>query len=170
MKKLRFALFTLFVLSAVLLTSCSAKSNPEKELGLAPSFALPSLEGQEKSFEEFRGKPILLHFWATWCPPCREEMPIFQKLYRELSPSGLVILGINVGDSPRAVKEFVEEVGVTFPILLDAKGEVANRYGVRGLPTTFWIDSSGKIVDVTIGGPMPEDFILENLHKIGVGK
>lgn len=112
----------------------------------------------------------MLHFWATWCPPCREEMPLFQKLYDELSTSGLVIIGINVGESPEIVRNFVRESGVTFPILLDEKGEIANRYGVRGLPTTFWIDSEGKIVDVTLGGPLPEDFLLENLQKIGVKK
>lgn len=160
----------LALLALVFLAGCNAGRSSEGTLGMAPPFTLLSLEGQERSLDEFRGKPILLHFWATWCPPCREEMPLFQKLYQELGPSGLVILGVNVGESPPEVREFIEGTGVTFPILLDTKGEVANRYGVRGLPTTFWIDPSGRIVDVTLGGPLPEDFILENLRKIGVGK
>ncbi len=168
MKPFKFAFFTLLVV--LLVAGCSGRDTLEKSLGLAPPFTLPSLEGQDRSLEEFKGKPILLHFWATWCPPCREEMPVFQKFYQELNPLGLVVLGINVGESPKVVREFVEELGVTFPILLDAKGDVANMYGVKGLPTTFWIDSSGKIVDVTLGGPLPEDFIMENLRKIGVRK
>lgn len=158
----------LILLIAFFLTGCSARNTSKENLGQAPPFTLPSLEGQEKTLEEFKGRPILLHFWATWCPPCREEMPLFQKIYSELSASGLVIIGINVGDSPEIVRNFVRELGISFPILLDEKGEIANKYGVRGLPTTFWIDPGGKIVDVTLGGPLPEDFLLENLQKIGV--
>lgn len=163
-------ILSLIVGTVFLLAGCSSKTVSKEGLGPAPSFTLPSLDGQEKSLEDFKGRPILLHFWATWCPPCREEMPLFQKFYNELGPSGLVVLGINVGEPPEVVRNFVEELKVTFPILLDEKGKIANKYGVRGLPTTFWIDPSGEIVDVTLGGPLPEEFILENLHKIGAGK
>lgn len=161
----------IFILLAVfLMAGCSTGGTFKESFGQAPPFKLPSIDGQEKTLEEFKGKPILLHFWATWCPPCREEMPVFQKLYNELNTSGLVIIGINVGESPEIVKNFVRETGVTFPILLDERGEIANMYKVRGLPTTFWIDPAGKIADVTLGGPLPEEFIMENLHKIGVKK
>jgi len=156
------------VLTTLALLSCKAKGPSLEGASLAPSFVLPSIDGQEKSLEDFKGKPLMLHFWATWCPACREELPTFQRLYEELGPSGFNIVAINVGESPEKVKKFVEEMGLTFPILLDPKREVANRYRVMGLPTTYWIDSSGKIVDLTLGGPLPEDFILEKLSKIGV--
>lgn len=166
MSRARTAIFVF--LATLALLGCKAKSPSPEGPSLAPDFVLPSIEGQEKSLADFRGKSLMLHFWATWCPPCQEEMPTFQKLYEELGPSGFTIVAINVGESPEEVKKFVKEKGLTFPVLLDSKGEVANRYRVRGLPTTYWIDPSGKIVDLTIGGPLPEDFILENLSKIGV--
>ncbi len=166
---MRRAKTVIFVFLATLaLLSCKAKGPSLEGLSSAPDFVLPSIEGQEKSLEDFKGKPLMLHFWATWCPPCREEMLTFQKIYEEFGPSGLTIVAINVGESPEKVKKFIKENGLTFPVLLDSKGEVANRYRVRGLPTTYWIDPSGKIVDLTVGGPLPEEFIVENLSKIGV--
>jgi len=151
---------------ALLLSACSTPESAPEVGKRAPEFRLASLDGKERALTDFRGRVVVLNFWATWCPPCREEMPTLQHVYHQMHEVGVVIVGVNLGDPPSKVKEFVEETGVEFPILLDTHGKVAQEYRVRALPLTFWIDSSGVIRDITIGGPMPEEFIMENLDKL----
>lgn len=85
----------------------------------------------------------MLNFWATWCPPCREEMPLIQQVYEELSDKELVVLAINLGESSSKVKEFVQSYGLSFPVLLDTKQDIAQKYNIRGIPTTIFIDKNG---------------------------
>lgn len=122
------------------------KGEPE-----APDFSLPTLEGRAVTLSALRGQVVLLNFWATWCPPCREEMPSIERLHRELGDQGLVVLAVDVDESPRLVAKFMKDFGLSFPALLDARSEVASRYGVGGLPTTWLIDRRGRVVGGAVG-------------------
>lgn len=118
----------------------------------APVFELKDLEGKKVSLADFKGKVILLNFWATWCAPCKAEMPSLENLYRNLKGKGLVVIGVSVDNSEKTVHSFVKEKGITFPILLDKGKEVSfDDYGVIGLPVTFLIDKKGVIVDKVFG-------------------
>ncbi len=109
-------------------------------------FIVPALGGGEIALSDHLGKVVFLNFWATWCPPCREEMPSMQLLYEELADEGLEILAVDVQESEATVQEFVAEFGFTFPILLDSDGRVALRYGIRAFPTTYIIDRKGFVL------------------------
>jgi peroxiredoxin len=117
---------------------------------LAPPFTLKDLEGREVSLEDFRGKGVLLNFWATWCPPCRKEIPALQEFYQTYGDK-VVILGINMMEIKVAVARFAEKYGITYPLLLDHRGEVATKYRVRLLPTSFFIDEGGVIREIISG-------------------
>lgn len=121
----------------------------------APSFTIQTLTGETVSLEDFRGKRILLNFWATWCPPCKEEMPDMQTLYNEFKDQDFVVLAVNVTiteKSSEVVTKFVEDYDLNFPILMDEKGEVAHQYEILSYPTSFFIDSDGIIRKKIVGG------------------
>jgi peroxiredoxin len=121
----------------------------------APDFTLKDLTGQAHHLADFRGKVVFLNVWATWCAPCRMEMPSMENLYRRLHGKDFVMLAVNEDEEGRAVQPFVNEMGLTFPVLIDPNGVVPPRYGVTGYPETFIIDRGGKIIQHTIG---PEDW------------
>ena len=135
---------------------------------LAPDFRLTDLDGKVVMLSDFRGKTVVLNFWASWCPPCREEMPEFQELWDERGSEGsddLVVLAVNFlrDDTVGAATSFIEGNDFTFPVIFDTtRGDVATRYGVRGLPATFFIDRNG-IVRTTALGP-----VFGNLLETGV--
>jgi len=144
----------------------------------APDFALESLTREtlrlsdpstrlRQSGQALRGHPILINFWATWCGPCRQEMPLLQKYYRENQPD-LVVLAVNAGEDRSVVKAFVDEFGLTFDVLLDPDGRVQALYNIRGYPTTFFLDVSGTIQAVWVG-PLDETGLPGYLGKIGIG-
>ncbi|MGH8543581.1 MAG: peroxiredoxin family protein [Gammaproteobacteria bacterium] len=108
-----------------------------------PDFTLPDLETGRVSLKDFRGKLLLLNFWASWCAPCREEMPAMERLYQRYKDQGFVILGVNVKDDKKSALSFIRELKITFPIAFDPKGEVGLLYGAWGLPTTYLIDAKG---------------------------
>lgn len=118
----------------------------------APDFTVPGLRSPRLSLRNFKGQVVFLNFWATWCPPCREEMPAMERLYRRFRTRGFAILAVSI-DSRGAdvVTPFVTHFGLTFPIGLDPKTEVANRYMLRALPTTVLIDRGGQIAALAFG-------------------
>jgi peroxiredoxin len=125
---------------------------PVERGAVAPDFVLPRLNGAAVPLSDYRGKVVLLNFWATWCPPCRAEMPSMEKLYQAYRDRGLEILAISADKSSKVVVEsFVEARGLTFPILLDPANEVFAQYGVRGLPTSYLLDRQGRIVSGEVG-------------------
>ncbi len=136
------------------------------DVPLAPDFELMDLDGQLVSLESFRGQPVMINFWATWCPPCRSEMPIIQAAGDQFADD-LVILAISTGDRESDVIQYQEAHDLDLIILLDPEAAVAESYGVRGLPTSVFIDSSGKLRDVYIG-ELSEDLLMDYLIKIGV--
>ncbi len=125
---------------------------------LAPDFSLESFGGESFRLSDLRGKPVLINFWASWCPPCRSEMPAIQKVYDEFRDQGFVVLAVNSThqDNLGDMITFTQIRKITFPILLDKDGSVGNLYEVRSLPTTFFVDAQGIIQAVVVGGPMSE--------------
>ena len=115
-----------------------------------PDFTLQDLDGKSVTLKEFRGKVVFVNFWATWCPPCRDEMPSMQKVYSEYREKGLVMLAINFMETPNTIRPFVSEYKLTFPILLDS-GTVMVSYAVLGLPATYLIDRQGKAAARALG-------------------
>lgn len=119
---------------------------------LAPDFTLQTLDGQQTSLSQLRGKPVWINFWATWCPPCQAEMPEMQRKYEALKDKGLVIVGVNFGEMSNAVREFVMGHGFDWAFGLDEGSAIASRYNVTGLPAHFFVDTEGDIKAVQLGG------------------
>ncbi|MDR2542561.1 MAG: TlpA family protein disulfide reductase [Treponema sp.] len=117
----------------------------------AQDFTLQMLNGERVSLSSYRGKVVFLNFWATWCPPCRQEMPSMEVLYQRYKEHGLEMLAVNLRENPNEVRQFIQENGYTFPVLLDLDGRVGARYGVRGIPTTLIIDRQGRIIGRLVG-------------------
>ncbi len=118
---------------------------------LAPSFTLETADGDALSLQDHVGDVVLLNFWATWCVPCRVEMPLLESMYAANKGSGFVVLAVNFDESRDLVTGFGEELGLTFPLLLDPGGEVQDLYRVRGYPTSVVLDREGRIVNYHIG-------------------
>ena len=136
----------LFVLSLALLTGpVSAKGLKELPPKPAPQLALPELGGARLDLKQLRGKVVLVNFWATWCPPCRQEMPSMQRLNDKLAGKPFAILGVNVGETPAQVGAFLKIVPVGFPIALDEKGQHLNAWQVFAFPTSYLVDKQGRI-------------------------
>lgn len=117
----------------------------------ATDFKLKDLSGKEVSLSDYKGKKVFLNFWASWCPPCKAEMPEMQKLYEETKDSDLVILAVNLAEDKSTVQNFIKDNQYKFPVLLDTDNAVASNYQVVSIPTSFFIDKEGNIVDKHIG-------------------
>lgn len=118
----------------------------------APNFKLTSIDDHTETLADFRGKYVLLNFWASWCGPCRGETPDLQNLYEHNSLQGLVVFGVNWQERSGAAKSFLDDFGVTYPVVLDTAGEVSQAYGVgRGLPVSFLIAPDGVIDQIYYG-------------------
>ncbi len=130
------------------------KMNPVSPPLAAPGFTLPDMDGEMHSLDDFRGKVVMLNFWATWCPPCRREMPSMQRLYEKYREQGLTVVAVNQFEDPDLVFEFTGRLSLepTFPILFDRESRVSERYRVKGLPTTYLLDKAGRIQFRAIGG------------------
>jgi peroxiredoxin len=115
-----------------------------KEQAPTPDFTLPNLDGKKVSLKEFRGKVVFLNFWATWCVPCREEMPAMEKLYQEFKEKNFVVLAVNVKDRKQEAVNFVKELKLSYPIVMDPDAQVGLLYGAWGLPTTYLIGPKGE--------------------------
>lgn len=117
-----------------------------------PNFRLETPDDSELLLSDFTGRAVVLNFWATWCSPCRAEMPALQQVANEYEPTGeLTVVGINMMEPAQAVKSFTKELGLSFPMALDRKGVLAARYGIIGLPATFFIDANGILQAQTLG-------------------
>jgi thiol-disulfide isomerase/thioredoxin len=135
---------------------------------IAPIFDLESLEGHRASLSDYGGHPVLLNVWATWCEPCRDEIPLIISAHREHQPNGLVVLAINLTDqeaSTKHVRKFVTEFGMPFPVLLDKKGKARKLYALRGVPTSVFVGTDGVIRAVN-PGPIDQAALRERLSEI----
>ena len=156
------AFFVFLSLAVFYLPAAAAQggTDPLQALGLqapkeavdAPDFSLPDLSGKQIPLKQLRGKLVFLNFFATWCGPCREEMPGMERLYRAHQDKGLVVLAVNLQESAKTIRPFVQSLKLSFPTVMDAEGAVSREYGVRALPVSFLIGRDGKIVWRAIGG------------------
>lgn len=140
---------------------------------VAPEISVPQLvqgrQGATAHLSSLAGHPVVVNFWATWCVPCRQEFPAFQAKYQKYGASkGLIVVGVNAESDggPSAAEQFVKDMGATFPIWLDSTGGAEEAYRVQALPTTVFVDRSGLIQDLIVGGPMTEDYMEKELERI----
>jgi thiol-disulfide isomerase/thioredoxin len=172
---LRKTILLFAALAVLVLSSCSQKKPPVVKAPVSPEalaaqvktagldvptaavssidFSLEGLDGKTVSLSSYRGKVVLLSFWATWCGPCKEEMPAMEKLYQKLKARGFVVLAVDMMEEKTAVSAFVKKNGYTFPVVLDKTGEVGGNglYSARAIPTNYVVDKAGMIVGRKIG-------------------
>jgi len=132
----------------------------------AEDFRLVDLEGKSQSLSQYRGKVVLVNFWATWCKPCTTEMPAMQTTYDKLREKGFVVLAINELEDEAKVREHIKQHGHTFPVLMDRDNKVANQFGVFGLPVSVFIDEKGVVQEYIKGGLLTEQLILDVVAKL----
>jgi thiol-disulfide isomerase/thioredoxin len=149
-------------------SSVAARTTAPKIGEAAPEMNLPSLTGDKIVLSQLVGRPVLINFWATWCGPCREEFPALVRKYKQYQDQGLVVIGVNTGDSntDAGVLTFARNTLVTFPIVRDPDDRFAQMYNIKGLPTSVFIDRKGIIRDIVVGGPMEDEFIDKQFAKI----
>jgi peroxiredoxin len=153
----------LFLFLSLIISGCGdAKANnednnknTEEKIGLAksniaPDFTLNDMEGNPHTLTKYRGKVVLIDFWATWCPPCVVEIPHFVKLYNEYNEKGFVILGVSLDNDEKKLRDFVSDQAITYPILVNG-GQVSTIYAVQAIPTAYLLDKEGKIVKKFVG-------------------
>jgi len=168
MNKVPGAILLIILALVLLLTGCPADSESSgARVGEpAPDFQFQNLDGQNISLSDLRGEPVLINFWATWCRPCVLEMPYLQEIYEEWSDAGLILLAINMGESPAQVEDFMRNYNLSLPVMLDTKRFVAQMYNITGIPTTFFIDKDGIIQEKIIGAFPNKESIEQCLDKI----
>ena len=143
--------FEHFIEAPISITDVQIKKNFDEKKSsvgyLAPDFSLRNLKGNYESLDSYRGQVVVLNFWATWCAPCRVEMPSFEKLYRRYRSEGVAVLAVTLDkNAGPKIKSFVDEYELSFPILLDEKGEVERLYPSMTIPFTYVIDREGRVV------------------------
>lgn len=146
--------------------SLLAKSPVLKAGGTPPEFKLLALDGSVHDSSEYAGKPLIINFWGTFCPPCRDEMPALQSVYDKWKDRGVQLIGINLSEDKLSVESYIRQVGVDFPILLDQSRQTEKRFGLKQYPTTFFVYPNGKIEDVLIGGPLTVAQIEDHIERI----
>ena len=134
-----------------------------KEPVPAPDFMLSAPDGRQVSLKDFRGKVVFLNFWASWCAPCREEMPAMQRLYQEFRGKGFEIVGVNVKDQRTDALAFLKKLQITYPIMLDPDGKVGELYGAFGMPLTYLIDRNGTVLARLMG---PADWYTPGARQL----
>ena len=133
----------------------------------APDFALKSATGENLRLSEYRGDVVMINFWATWCGPCRQEMPLLDELYSRYQRVGFNLLGVNIDDDSARAMKMIEELGVSFPVLFDSRKEVSELYDVEAMPVTVLVDREGRIRHVHHGyKPGYEDKYLDQIRSL----
>ncbi|HTJ87498.1 MAG TPA: TlpA disulfide reductase family protein [Terriglobales bacterium] len=153
-------------LDSTLYSAAMAKLEADDQSRQQADFTLTDLDGKAWNLKDLKGKVVLLNFWATWCPPCRKEMPDLEMLYRRFGAQGLIILGID-DEEAETVKPFIAQQGITYPVLLDPGRKVNTLFQIEGIPKTFVYDRDGKIVAQSIDMRTGKQF-LEMLGSAGL--
>jgi len=152
--------------------AAGATAAPNPQVGFAaPDFRLDTLDGETITLSELRGQPVLINLWASWCPPCRAEMPALDEVYRQYRDAGFVVLAVNTTyqDSEDGARDFARAFDLSFPILLDRDGAASRRYRLQALPTSYFVGRDGIIRDLVIGGPMSEALIATKVEALLAG-
>lgn len=171
-------LFGAIVIAALLLQGCSgdgrvdlasgaAPAGPVQEGMTAPDFTLSSLDGERLSLSDYAGRPLLVNFWASWCPPCRAEFPALVRAYQAHSEAGFEILGVTYNDQPEPARAFVEESGAAWPILTDPERVAWDAFSPVGPPTSYFIDGDGVVRRVHVGA-LSDEQLADHLAAIGL--
>ncbi len=138
----------------------------QRAAGLAPEYTFTTFDGQTISSKELLGKGVVLNFWASWCDPCRDEAKLLEETWQREKDNGIVFVGLDYLDQEPAAKAYLEEFGVTYPSGPDLQSAAARRYGIKGVPETFFIDPTGKIVHMEIGPVVEQARMDELIDKI----
>ncbi len=163
----------LFITSVFTLTSQSinydnyrkAGIQPIKEVVLGPDFTIKDLKGNDISLSDYRGKVVMLNFWASWCPPCRSEMPSMESLSKTLKGMDVEIVAVNLGESKEVAGNYINEKNFTFDVLLDSDNRVGSLYGARSIPTTYIINKKGELKGYKLGAFNWDSNALFNIVK-----
>jgi len=167
--RLSATLVALAAVLALLLAAAGLASAAELkrwEGGATPAMVVEDLKGRPHDLSEYKGKVVLVNFWATWCKPCTTEMPAMQTTYDKLRDKGFVVLAINELEDEAKVREHIEQYGHTFPVLMDRDNKIANQFGVFGLPVSVFIDEKGVVQQYIKGGLLTEQVILDVVARI----
>lgn len=155
----------LALICTVLAATSLASSGLEGQM--APDFALKSSTGENLRLSEYRGDVVMINFWATWCGPCRQELPLLEELYLRYERFGFSLLGVNIDDDSRSAMQMIDELGVSFPVLFDVRKEVSELYNVETMPLTVIVDREGKVRYVHLGyKPGYEDKYLDQVRLL----
>jgi peroxiredoxin len=125
-------------------TQAATATTPAASAAIAPDFSLAARGAKTLSLSQYRGQVVMLNFWATWCGPCRQEMPLLDAMYKRYKAMGFTLIGVNVEPDPKAAEEFLAKLPVTFPVAFDVDSKVSKLYDVQGMPSTVIIDRKGK--------------------------
>ncbi len=156
---------TLGLLATVFAATSLASSGLEGQA--APDFALKSSTGENLRLSEYRGDVVMINFWATWCGPCRQEMPLLDELFTRYQRVGFSLLGVNIDDDSRRAMQMAEELGINFPVLFDTRKEVSKLYEVEAMPVTVLVDREGNVRHVHHGyKPGYEDKYLDQIRSL----
>lgn len=158
-------LFGFALAMGYLLVPRSGRAAGVAEGALPPDFTLSTLDGKPVTLSQLRGKVVLVNFWATWCPPCRQEMPALVAAYKQFAGPNVAFVAVNLQENPVTVAAFAEQYGVTFPIALDAGGKVTEQYSIIPLPTSFFIGRDGKVA-FKVEQPMDQAAIAGRLTAL----
>ncbi len=162
---MRIKKFALGLVFGILAATSLASSGMEGQV--APDFALKSTTGQNLRLSEYRGEVVMINFWATWCGPCRQEMPLLDELYGRYQRVGFNLLGVNIDDDSSRALRMVEELGIHFPVLFDERKEVSRLYNVEAMPATILVDREGYIRHVHHGyKPGYEEKYLDQIRAL----
>ncbi len=161
--KLKYFLAAIITVCLFLVHGCSENDSGKKEA--ATDFTLKLFNGESFRFDDYKGKPMLINFFASWCVPCAEEAPVLEKVSRVYQPKGVAFLAIAVDDTEDKAKEFVEKHGISFAVGIDKTGEIKDAYGVYGVPTTFFVGGDGLISYLHAGG-LTEVLLTHELNKL----
>jgi peroxiredoxin len=156
------------ILSANTTNTTTGKTTAPQAGFVAPDFTLKTPDGESYKLSELRGNAVLVNLWATWCPPCRAEMPTIEKIYNEYKDRGFIVLAVDMTyqDDPANVAPFIQKYGLTFPILLEETGKVGAAYQLQSLPSSYFINRAGIIQEIVIGGPMSEALLRTRTEQI----
>ena len=162
----KFPFVILFVLTVFLACKERTEKSSLPKIGTAAiDFTCQDLKGQIWSLDKIKGKVVLLRFWTDWCPHCRYEMPVIENYYKKWNKEGFVVLAVNVKQSPQVAEAFTAQLDVTFPILLDLDGKMAQTYGIHSIPTSFLIDREGVIREICIGDLFKHKTFMQELLR-----
>lgn len=151
-KRMLFILAMAAIIGSLAVQGCIPPAPPPMEVGHpAPDFTLTDLEGNTVTLSDFRGKVVFINFWASWCPPCRAEMPEIEAVYQEYKDKGVVFISVNIQEDESIVREFVQKGGYSWTFVIDTTGEVTKNYRVVTIPANFFLDKEGIIRAVKIG-------------------